>query len=145
MSVLSLRNLREDVAAAATKASQSAAPATERKPSDFWLNIGVTIPGPDGEPLFVSLPIGLALDDMKPQAIRGSNQDWINLAQTKNTLLETLQQHAASMEPGERQTLDVLSVEIYRRKDTQTPATAGEENPLVANLMASLQGRPRAA
>lgn len=134
-----LNNLRTDVAAASAKAAASSnvTPITERKTSDFWLNIGITIPGPDGQPLFVSLPVGLALDDMKPQTIKGSNQEWINLAQTKNMLLEALQKHAASMEPGERQAVEALQVEIYRRNEPQQHGTT-DANPLMASLLATL-------
>ncbi|WP_199097189.1 hypothetical protein [Dyella sp. ASV21] len=140
-----LNNLRNDVAAASAKAAATAnvTPIADRKHSDFWLNIGITIDGPDGEPLFVSLPVGLALDDMKPQAIKGTNQDWINLAQTKNALLEALQKHAASMEPGARQPIDCLQVELYRRNEPAQHGTT-EGNPLVASLMATLAGKKAA-
>lgn len=134
-----LNSLRNDVAAASAKAASSAAPAhADRKTSDFWLNIGIEIPGPDGAPLFVSLPVGIALDDMKPQAIKGTNQDWINLAQTKNLLLETLQKHAASMAPGERSHVDALQVEIYRRNEAPAQIGTTNANPLMASLLSSL-------
>lgn len=141
-----LNNLRNDVAAAAAKAAGTVTPITERKASDFWLNVGINIPNPDGSggTIFVSLPVGLALDDMKPQAIKGANADWIALAQTKNALLETLQKHAAGMAPGERQTIDVLGVEIYRRNEPAQHGTT-EANPLMASLMASLAGQSKAA
>jgi hypothetical protein len=74
---------------------------------------------------------------MKPQAIKGSNQEWINLAQTKNMLLEALQKHAASMEPGERQAVEALQVEIYRRNEPQQHGTT-DANPLMASLLATL-------
>lgn len=133
-----LNNLRNDVAAASAKAQAATPASTERKPSDFWLNIGINIPGPEGKPVFVSLPIGLALDDMKAVTVKGTNQEWINLAQTKNALLEALQLHAASMKPGERQHAEALSVEIYRRNEPQQTASSTSDNPLLASLMASL-------
>lgn len=127
-----LNNLRNEVlTVVATK--------DDRKVSDFWLNIGIEIPGPDGEPMFVSLPVGLPLDDIKPVVIKGKNQDWINLAQTKNALLEALQKHAAGMKPGDREVVSALRVEIYRRNEPSQAANDG--NPLVANLLAALSSK----
>lgn len=137
--------------AAAIRASRGEAGSlgTERKSSEFWLNVGIWVEGAEGEPLFVSLPTGVALDDMKAQPIKGSNQDWINLAQTKNALLEFLQKHAASMEPGDRQPLNEpvigeFGIEIYRRKDAVAAVGNTETNPLTASLMSSLLGRKAA-
>jgi hypothetical protein len=138
----------------ASAPAATAAPA-ERKPSNFWLNAGVWIEGKAnddgsaGDPLFVSLPMGIALDDMKPTAVKGSNQDWINLAQTKNEVLEFLQKHAASMAPGDRQFLSdpvigQFGLEIYRRNEPQQQAATDSSNPLVASLMSAL-GQKRAA
>ena len=83
-----------------TAAAPAAAPSTtERKPSEVWLNVGVNIPGAgeDGADLFVSLPVGLPLDDMKAIQIRGSNQNSINLKQVKNALLDELQKLGVGM------------------------------------------------
>lgn len=74
---------------------------------------------------------------MKPQAIKDTNQYWINLTQPKNALLETLQKHAASIKHGERQTAEVLSVEIYRRNELAQQGT-NEGNPLMASLLSAL-------
>ncbi len=138
-----LHDLRANVAAASAKAA-AASPAS-RPVSDFWLNIGVEIPTVDAEgkpsKMFVSLPVGIALDDMKPQAIKGSNQDWINLAQTKNTLLETLQKYAASMAPGQRDQIPALTVELYRRNDAPASVSTAASNPLVASLMSTLNAK----
>lgn len=140
-----LNDLRGDVAAASAKAAGNAAASstsTERKASDFWLNIGLTITGPDNKPLFVSLPVGIALDDMKPQPIKGSNQEWIHLAQTKNALLESLQRMAAGLAPGQRIAVDALNVELFRRNEPQQQGNT-EDNPLLASMLAALM--PKAA
>lgn len=131
--------LSTSIADQVRSATQAAAPATtERKASDFWLNIGCTIDGTDGKPVFVSLPQGLALDDMKPQAIKGNNQDWIHLAQTKNALLEAVQNAAGGLKPGERKVID-LQVEIYRRAEPEQKGSTSD-NPLLASLTARLGG-----
>lgn len=121
-------------------AATTQAATTERKSSQVWLNIGVTIPGAgeDGADLFVSLPVGLPMDDMKPIVIRGSNQNSINLKQVKNMLLDELQKLGASMQPGQRQTVPQLGVEIYRVAQPDQQGTA-EGNPLIAGLFGALK------
>ena len=134
----------DTLAAQATKsAAAQAAPATteQRKSSQVWLNVGVTIPGAgeDGADLFVSLPVGLPLDDMKPVVIRGTNQNSINLKQVKNMLLDELQKLGASMAPGQRRLVPQLDVEIYRVAQPEQVGTA-ESNPLIAGLFNALRG-----
>ena len=134
----------DTLAAQATKsAAAQAAPATteQRKSSQVWLNVGVTIPdaGEDGADLFVSLPVGLPLDDMKPVVIRGTNQNSINLKQVKNMLLDELQKLGASMAPGQRRLVPQLDVEIYRVAQPEQVGTA-ESNPLIAGLFNALRG-----
>ena len=123
-------------------AAPTQAAAAERKSSQVWLNVGVTIPGAgeDGADLFVSLPVGLPLDDMKAITIRGSNQNSINLKQVKNMLLDELQKLGASMQPGQRQTVPQLGVEIYRVAQPEQVGTA-EGNPLIAGLFGALKGK----
>lgn len=114
---------------------------TERKPSEFWLNVGVRLKGmgkPDpvtGEAtdLFVNLPNGLPLDDMKPAKVSGTNVDYIHLQQTKNAVLEQLQKAAAGLKPGERMRVPLLEVEIYRKNDAEATGNAAD-NPLLAAL-----------
>lgn len=132
----------DTIAAQATKSAQAAPATTEqRKTSQVWLNVGVTIPGAgeDGADLFVSLPVGLPLDDMKPVVIRGMNQNSINLKQVKNLLLDELQKLGASMSPGQRRLVPQLDVEIYRVAQPEQVGTA-ENNPLIAGLFNALRG-----
>jgi hypothetical protein len=134
-----LGGLRQAVSDVAQPSSATAGTATdakaERPKSQFWLNIGFTIPGgaEDGSDLFVSLPQGIALDDMKPQEIRGSNQNWIQLLQAKNHLLEQLQKGGAELEPGARITLEGFTVEMHR---VGTPAQQGDanSNPIIGAM-----------
>lgn len=126
----------------AAPTSGAAAPSTERKSSQVWLNVGVNIPGAgeDGADLFVSLPVGIPLDDIKPIVIRGSNQNSINLKQVKNMLLDELQKLGAGMAPGQRQTVPQLGVEVYRVAQPEQTGTA-EGNPLIAGLFGALSGK----
>lgn len=111
----------------------------ERKPSMIWLNIGVNIPGAaeDGTDLFVSLPVGVPLDDMKQVKVRGNNANFVALQQAKNKLLEELQAAGASMEPGQRQIVPQLSVEIARVSENS--ATGDANTPLLGLLTQALR------
>jgi hypothetical protein len=137
-----LGSIRSEVAAAAgQRQTASVGHAAERQPSLFWLNVGVTLEGAgqDGTDLFVSLPVGIPLDDMKPQAVRGNNADWIQLGQAKNALLEALQKAAAGLNPGDRVDLPQLSVQLYRKGEPAQSASS-DTNPLVAALAKQLGG-----
>ena len=137
-----LGSIRSEVAAAAgQRQTASVGQAAERQPSLFWLNVGVTLEGAGegGTDLFVSLPVGIPLDDMKPQAVRGNNADWIQLAQAKNALLEALQGAAAGLNPGDRVDMPELSVQLYRKGEPAQTAS-GDTNPLVAAMVGKLTG-----
>jgi hypothetical protein len=122
-------------------AGTTAAAKTDRAPSQVWLNVGVNLPGAgeDGKDLFVSIPVGLPLDDMKAIQIRGTNQHSINLKQVKNMLLDELQKLGASMNPGERKCVPQLGVEIYRVAKPEQTGSA-DSNPLIAGLFGALGG-----
>ena len=111
-----------------------------RPPSLFWLNVGVTLEGAgkDGEDLFVSLPMGIPLDDMKMQEVRGNSPDWINLVQAKNALLEMLQSAAAGLQPGERVQIPQLSVELARKSEPSQQGNAST-NSLIGLLHKQLK------
>lgn len=113
-----------------------------RKPSDFWLNVGIVLELPnvetgEMEEVFVSLPNGLALDDMQHVKVRGTNGAWQQLGQTKNALLDSLREACASLEPGERLPVQQLTCEIYRRAE---PAQTGDAatNPMIKALFSTL-------
>lgn len=139
MSILDMLSNNNTTAAAASTTETAASGKTERKPSQIWANIGAVIPGAadDGSDLFVSLPSGLPLDDMKPVQVRGTNQNSIHLKQVKNTLLDELQKLGASMAPGERRVVP-LQVEIYRVAQPEQQGSA-DSNPLMAGLLAQFR------
>lgn len=107
----------------------------QRKNSEFWLNIGVEAQQ-NNEPLFISLPVGLPIDDMKPARANTSNQEWNALAQAKNGLLEELQKLAAGLQPGETLPL-TLTVQLHRSAQNEAPTAS--ENPLLAQALAALR------
>lgn len=138
---MSVASIRDQLASQAGNRSNTAGAKPERKTSDLWLNIGITIPGAgeDGGDLFVSLPTGIPLDDMKDQAVRGTNKQWIQLAQTKNALLAILRKQGTELEPGERVAVPEFSVELARRAEPDATGDA-KTNPMVAALLAHLGG-----
>lgn len=101
-------------ARAATSVSEIKSAA--RKPSQYWLNIGVVVPGigENGTDVFVTLPTGIALDDLKAIEVKGSNANWIQLQQGKNALLAMIQGQAAGLSPGERKAMPRLVCEVSR-------------------------------
>lgn len=118
-----------------TNTPAAAAGKEDRKPSQFWLNICVKVPttnqdGTPGDPLVVSLPFGVALDDMKYQVVKGSNADWIALAQGKNQLLDQTREYLAkTLQPGGQIELEQFSVFANR---VSAPSQQGsvDDNPL---------------
>jgi hypothetical protein len=134
-----LNGIRQTAQAAHdANAAPAAAASTERKPSDFWLNVGITVEtGKSDDPTkFISLPQGIALDDMKPQVVRGNNVEFQQMVQTKNALLDELQKAAATLKPGERLVVP-LEVELYRRAEPEQTGDAST-NPLMAGLIKRL-------
>lgn len=105
-----------------------------RKNSEFWLNVGV-MAGEGENAQFISLPVGLPLDDMKPARANTNNAEWNQVAQAKNTLLEQLQLLGAQLEPGKEVT---LSLEVQLRRAAQNDEPTKEGNPLAAAVMAAL-------
>ena len=125
-------------------ASTPAAAGTTAKParpkSEYWLNVGIDVPGigENGEDVFVSMTGGgIALDDLKPAEVTGNNPKWVQLQQAKNAILALAQQQAGLNEPGGRMILPKLSVEVSRVGKPQQQADAN--NPFAAAIMAAFQ------
>lgn len=100
---------------AANTTNTGAAPAA-RPQAKLWLNVGVTMPftQADGtvEDVFVSLPIGIALDTMTP--MKGNS----SLAKRKNALLSKLQGLCLSVDQGGSQDLNGMKMVLTRASDT---------------------------
>ncbi len=114
-----------------------------RKPATFWVNVGVTVPsmGDDGGPVFVSLPVGIPLDDLKPAEVKGGNPKWVALQQAKNGLLALIQQQAAALNPGERKAMPHLTIELSRANGVQAATDdTGALSQAVAGIFAGITG-----
>ena len=124
---------KTNTTAAATKADD----VVERKNSEFWMNIGYSVPGTDdaGNPTstFVALNRGIPLDDIENlDESRSGNIGFLN--QAANALLADIRKGVADLKPGESMiiagTADTLEVQVRRVRDKSVTADAGN-NPFL--------------
>ena len=124
---------KTNTTAAATKADD----VVERKNSEFWMNIGYSVPGTDdaGNPTstFVALNRGIPLDDIENlDESRSGNIGFLN--QAANALLADIRKGVADLKPGESMiiagTADTLEVQVRRVRDKSVTADAGS-NPFL--------------
>lgn len=114
--------------------SQSNTNGSDRPKSQFWLNVGMRAGEGDAE-RFVSLPQGVALDNLKPIAIRGSNEDYNKFTAARNDLLDQIMTLAASLDPGGEAYLS-LEVQVRRVNDeVEAPAVDEASNAYAIKLV----------
>ena len=124
------------------KAGNNAAKA-DRKPAEFWVNIGIELPNPkagqDGEPatMFLKLPFNLPLDDMNKLDMRGTNQAWLQEAQARNLLLDMVKAEASKLAQGQGEVNLDLKVQLFRR--SADADISENDNPLLAALAGAFQ------
>lgn len=112
----------------------------EKKPTSLlWLNIGINVPQADGTSKFISLPYGLALDDMKDTAITGNKQEWHQMVEAKNTLLKYVREVGGKLDAGSEAIIPGLAVQILRRADG-SQAGPTDANPLITGMLGQLGG-----
>lgn len=112
---------------------------TERKPSEHWLNIGLTVPGfgENGEDVFISFG-GIALDDMKPIEVKGNNPNWVKLQQAKAQLQQLVLTQAGALAPGQKTAIR-LTCELSRAaKPAQQPEAGGTVATAVNDAFAGI-------
>ncbi len=98
--------------------SDSRKPSTqERTPSKLWLNIGVELPNwideTTGKPVVVTIPLGIAIDNIEPRQVSGDSEVARRIA-CGNNLLEQIKGVFAKMADGQRKVLHKLKVEAYK-------------------------------
>jgi len=113
----------------------------ERPKPQVWLNIGITVPMENPqtgevEDTFISLPMGIGVDTMDNVEGRGSNQNWANMVQAKNFLLDELKKAAEGIEPGNAELVSGLEIQI--RRVGAAPVPAPGENPLLSAMSGRL-------
>lgn len=108
MGILDTLNARNNSSAGRQAANSSA---QDRPAAQTWMNIGYQV----GDQ-FVNLPMGLAIDTMEPLAIRGQNEEYLQLLTARNELLKEIQELGDKLAPGEFATLP-LQIQIRRVND----------------------------
>lgn len=84
-----------------------------RKPSEFWINVGLPTGVSDDKFSFLSLPLGIPLDTMNPVELRGNNQEFLEFRAAQNHLLE--QVHAEAKKLGAGMSIELpLMVQLRR-------------------------------
>jgi hypothetical protein len=104
-----------------------------------WLNVGYEVgePGTD-EYRFVSPPMGIPLDTMKPIEIRTRNAEFAAFQSSQNGCLKQLQDEAAKLAPGEsvviRNPESPLCIQLRRVNDPVEAPAADASNPYAVSL-----------
>lgn len=105
-----------------TAASSSSTPdVADRVQAKVWMNVGVDVGGE-----FIALPLGTAIDTMKPEEARGNNPEWLMKVAARNELLEMIQAKGDALEPGEEIT---LTLEVRLRRVEDKPEIDETSNP----------------
>ena len=84
----------------------------KRKP-EFYINVGY-MDVIDGEEMFVSLPMGIILDDMRETEVKGKSEKYRELCRRKNRLLAMMSEGLHQLEAGEDDIIPELSVQARR-------------------------------
>lgn len=108
----------------------------ERVDPKVWLNVGYeSINEETGEATFISLPLGIGLDTMRPRDIKGKMTDeYHQMLEGKNELLEQLQRYIADFVPGQEEIVGDLKVQIRRIEEATPEASEEGANPHLNNL-----------
>lgn len=107
----------------------------DRPQAKIWLNVGFqSVNQETGEPEFISLPMGIALDTMEPKRVGGSNEDYNRLMTAKNQLMEMLQKFADGFESGQEEIIPDLQVQIRRTAETDEANQTTDGNPHLKTL-----------
>ena len=124
-----------DFTSALNKASGNKASATEteqRPASKVWINIGVETG--DDQYSFLSLPMGIPLDNMEPVKVPSAkNEDFRNFRLAQNDLLSQIQALAATLKPGEERILN-LAVQIRHIEDAAEQTGDMSDNKFAVKL-----------
>lgn len=116
---LNFNNLVNNTQAPRGRGNGNAQNQEQRDPAKFWLNIGFPAEGvEEGDKYAFISPqgMGIALDNLEPQPIRGSNEEFNGFRADCNALLERIMKLASQLRPGETR-LTKLVVQVRRVQD----------------------------
>ena len=114
----------------------------ERPRNLHWLNVGLEVPLSDGTTAMVTLPMGIAIDNMKVSYPTGGDSRGAQIRMVQAAVVESLQEMFANMAEGERRDIPELKVQAY--KAPANPDQSGKYNAkqAVASVLHSTQGNP---
>lgn len=82
-----------------------------------WLNIGIKIDAlkdEQGNPMIITLPMGVAIDNMKVTPVSNSDTAGAQAIRCRNALIEYLQDMFAKMPEGTRVELPMMVIQCYK-------------------------------
>lgn len=119
-----------------TLLNQQSNAAAELPKSEYWLNVGYEVHGKndegEDETVFISLPMGIALDSMKPVKTNSSNKRFTKIQQARNSLADQIMEFCKTLQPGETGNLN-LKIQVRRISEEQS-ATASDDNEFACKL-----------
>lgn len=125
---------------AATAPGVAGAKKAAFKKAQLYINPGQWQEDEDGNPIFVSLPFGLGVDNMSKATIRGGDRAREQQA-LSNALLDMLTNLGFdSLEPGQAMMLEGLSFELRWKRGDEAPEIDQER---AAKVMSSIKLVPR--
>ena len=107
--------------------------------AQYWLNVGYVVEGvnEDGSDRFVSLPLGIPLDNMEDLPTNSRNEDYAQFQAARNDLKAQLIAEAEKLAPGEDIVIGVaggLSIQIRRVSEEREAPSTGGDNRYAAQL-----------
>lgn len=129
-------DFRKPASTVGTTATKPAAANVDRPKAEFWLNIGYTVEEQTEDGVvdtFISLPMGIPLDDQKTLPVNSSNERFAAISMARNDLYEQLMQACAQLEPGQEQIVK-LEVQV-RRVRGDAPTVSAKDNPFMRKLI----------
>jgi hypothetical protein len=103
--------------AQAAALGQPARSANEKIPATLWLNVGVTVQNAKGEDEFISLPVGIPLDNHKELSNTSFNA-------AKLALLQSVLTFASDIPAGGTKNVPTAALTLQIRRVDPTPAAA---------------------
>jgi hypothetical protein len=109
----------------------------KRPQPKVWMNVGYFSDDVDpetGEKMFVSVPLGIGVDTMDPAKKRGRNEQYNQLVDAKNELLEMIQKFAGTLDPGQDEMLLDLQVQVRRVHNVEEASGANPHSSALSRL-----------
>lgn len=107
----------------------------DRPKAKFWINVGYDSGVPDevnGGTKFVSLPVGIPLDNQERLPTNMRNQEHAAFQSARNSLMDQIIAAAEQLAPGEERLLD-LQIQL-RRVNDETAEIPADQNQFLKAL-----------